>query len=273
MIRLLNQMDQEQVLDYIERNHMETTFLNASVRGFGLNNDRVTRRCGDYYGYFAGSELKGILPFYNVGSCIPHFEADEAIDAFIEVMKGKQFESLLGMRNYIHPLYKGLASSKEIVDYSESSYLINRSFKPGTATDGIFHNADGQDDETVEFIANAFRKGFNQALTPGEVRVILNQKLPEEDFVILKVDGKIAAQANIHTYTSKINQIGAVYTSEGSRGKGYCKAIVSELCRRIRERGKVPTLFVKKNNAPAVQAYHSIGFEQYEDYLMVKYKK
>ena len=273
MIRLLNRIDQDQVLDYIERNHMETTFLNANVIGFGLENDGVTRRCGDYYGYFAGNELKGILPFYNLGSCIPHFETDAAIVAFIDVMKNKQFESLLGMKSYTHPLYKGLESIKETLDYSESSYFINRNFKPVTSTGGIFHNVEDQDETTVDFIANAYHKGFNQALTHEEVRAILKQKLQEEDFIVLKVDGKIAAQANIQTNTSKINQIGAVYTSEGNRGKGYCKAIVSELCCRIKGRGKTPTLLVKKSNTPAVRAYQALGFEHYDDYLIIKFKK
>jgi uncharacterized protein len=78
--------------------------------------------------------------------------------------------------------------------------------------------------------------------------------------------------ANIQTYTSKINQIGGVYTLPEYRGKGYCKAIVSELCKRILGRGKMPTLSVKNNNTPAVCAYQSIGFKYYDDYLIVKFQ-
>ena len=80
----------------------------------------------------------------------------------------------------------------------------------------------------------------------------------------------MVAQAGIQTYTPKINQIGSVYTPEEERGKGYAKAIVSEICKRIIERGKMPTLMVNKDNTPAVRAYNALGFEHYDDYLIVK---
>jgi predicted GNAT family acetyltransferase len=44
------------------------------------------------------------------------------------------------------------------------------------------------------------------------------------------------------------------------------------MCRRIIEKGKLPTLSVKKNNTPALRAYTSIGFENYDDYLIVRFK-
>lgn len=272
VLRLLRQTDLEQVLAYIERNHMETTFLNANVVGFGLENDGKTRRCGDYYGYFVGKELKGILPFFNLGSCLPHFETDAAIPDFVEVMKDKQFDSLLGMRNCIYPLYKNLESSKETLNYSESSYFINHMLTPVITTEGSFCDAEAKDEEAVIYIANAYSQGFNHQHSLDEVRTILKQKLQDEDFILLKVNGKIVAQANVQTQTSKINQIGSVYTSDTYRGMGYCKAIVSELCRRIIGRGKTPTLMVKKQNTPAVRAYQALGFEPYQDYLIIRYR-
>ena len=61
MIRLLTQSDKEKIMDYIGRNELETSFLYANVIEFGIDNNPDMRRCGDYYGFFEGEELRGIL--------------------------------------------------------------------------------------------------------------------------------------------------------------------------------------------------------------------
>lgn len=69
----------------------------------------------------------------------------------------------------------------------------------------------------------------------------------------------------------KYGQIGVVGTLEEYRNKGFAKSVVSELCRCIIAKGKLPTLMVRENNLPAVKVYQKLGFEKYDDYLMVWY--
>jgi predicted GNAT family N-acyltransferase len=271
MIRLLTQADKEMILEYLGRNEIETSFLYANVIEFGVDNDPSRRRCGDYYGYFDGEILKGILPFYNLGSCIPHFEVDEAIPLFAAVMKERNFEFFMGMYKVIKPLYEEMKEDKETLAYDESSYFINRNLKP-FILDGVNFINSNEDDNVVDFVIEARVKGFNQTVVREDIEKSLIQRGEEEEFIFLKKDGRIIAQTCIQTYTPKINQIGAVYTTEQDRGKGYCKAIVSEMCRRIIHKGKLPTLTVKNMNLPAVKAYTALGFEHYDDYLIVRYK-
>ena len=273
MIRLLTQTDKEEILEYLKRNEVETSFLYANVIEFGVDNDRDIRRCADYYGFFDGEILKGILPFYNLGSCIPHFEAIEAVPLFAEVMKERNFEFLLGMQSIIKPLYEQTKAYKEVLTYDESSYFTNRTLKP-FILDGVnFIIARGVvSDNIVDFVLESRVKGFNQNATREDTKKSLLQRGEEEDYIFLEKDNRIVAQACVQTYTPKINQVGAVYTTEEERGKGYCKAIVSELCRRIIDKGKMPTLSVKKKNLPAVKAYTALGFKHYDDYLIVRYK-
>ncbi|MCY6356072.1 GNAT family N-acetyltransferase [Clostridium sp. ZS2-4] len=115
-------------------------------------------------------------------------------------------------------------------------------------------------------------KGFARKIDTEEASKMLCEKSEEEDWLFLIKDKKIVAQANIQTFTEDINQIGGVYTSEEHRRKGYCKAVVSEICRRILGRDKMPTLMVTKNNTPAVSAYSSLGFTHYDDYLIIQFK-
>ncbi|MDD2480669.1 MAG: GNAT family N-acetyltransferase [Lutispora sp.] len=270
MIRLLTQSDKQMILDYLARNEVETSFLYANIIQFGVDNMRHIRRCADYYGFFDGEELKGILPFYNLGSCIPHFEADEAVPLFAELMKERNFEFLLGMRKIVKPLYEEIKTHKQILECDESAYYVNKSFKPFIMDDVNYIDAKGADDEIVDFVINGRAKGFNQIVTREDAIKSLVQRGEEEEFIIAEKDGKMVAQACIQTYTPAISQIGGVYTVEEERGKGYCKAIVSEICKRIIAKGKMPTLSVKKNNTPAVRAYTALGFEHYDDYLIVR---
>lgn len=272
MIRLLTQADKEIVLEYLGRNEIETSFLYANVIEFGLDNRPDKRRCGDYYGYFEGEALKGILPLYNLGSCMPHYETDAAAPAFADIMKDRSFEFLIGMQKYIKPLYERLKEYKETKSYDESFYFVNRNFKPYTSVGLEFLNSDGSaNDKLANFVLRSRIKGFNQNTTIEEVKKSLQQRGEELEYLFLEKDGKTIAQACIQTYTPHINQIGAVYTAEEERGKGYCKTIVSEMCRRIIARGKLPTLSVKKHNTPAVRAYTALGFEHYDDYLIIRY--
>lgn len=273
MIRLLTQYDKQIILEYLERNEIETSFLHANIIQFGVENKADMRRCGDYYGFFSEGELKGILPFYNLGSCIPHYEADDAVPLFAELMKEKKFEFLLGMHKVIKPLYEEIKDYKIIREYDESAYFINKSFKPFVLNEVSFIDARRvRSDEVVDFVRNARARGFNNITSKEDIEKSLVERGEEEDFIIAQKEGRMVAQACVQTYTPQINQIGSVYTIEEERGKGYCKAVVSEICRKIIYKGKVPTLSVKKNNVPAVKAYTALGFEHYDDYLIVRCK-
>lgn len=273
MIRLLTQSDKQIILEYLERNEIETSFLYANIIQFGVENKADIRRCGDYYGFFSEGELKGILPFYNLGSCIPHYEVDDAIPSFAELIKEGKFEFLLGMHKVIKPLYEEIKDCRVIQAYDESAYFINKSFKPFILDEISFIDARRErSDEIVNFVKDARVKGFSNITTREDIEKSLIQRGEEEDFIIAEKEGRMVAQACVQTYTPQINQIGSVYTIEEERGKGYCKAVVSEICRKIIAKGKMPTLCVKKNNAPAIKAYTTLGFEHYDDYLIIRCK-
>lgn len=272
-VKVLTQKDKGLVLDYLERNHIETTFLIGNVNEYGLDNNKDLRRCGDYYGYFEEDELKGVLPIYNLGSCIPHFEAPGAVPYFSEIMKEREFGYLLGMSSVVDPLYEAIKDYKVVNENSDDSYFVNNDFKP-FVIDGL----DIEDyslvdkDKADEFIMDSRNRGFNESVTREQAARSIANRPPEEDVILELKDGECVALALIQTTTSKISQIGGVYTSVEHRGKGYCKAVVSELCRRIIERGKIPTLMVKKANTPAVKAYTALGFKHYADYRIISFK-
>lgn len=275
MIRLLTDSDRAIVFEYLARNEIETSFLYSNIIECGIDNIRDNKRCGDYYGFFKDSALTGIMPFYNMGSCLPHFEAEDAIPFFAQLIKERSFdEYLLGMKRVVGPVYEEVKVFKETIEFNESSYMANKNLKPYiiNGLEFIEPGESANDDEVINFLIRVRNKGFHENTNAEEVRKALSFSSPEEDRIIAIKDGKFVAYAKIQAYTNTIGQIGGVYTEEEERGKGYGKAVVSEICRRIFARNKIPTLIVKKNNLPALKAYTTLGFGNFDDYLLIKLK-
>lgn len=273
MISLLTEDHKDKVIKYLERDSIAGAFLLGNVLEFGLDNQKGQRRCGDYYGYFFKGDLIGILPFYNMGSCTPLWMDEAVIEPFAEIMLNYPFEFLIGMEKTVKPLYDMISAEKNILAYQESSYFVNKRFSSFTLENISFAKANELDpDSVVAFVKDAYWQGFGHSYSLEETQQFVAQRAAEEEFLFLLAEDKIVAQAYIQAATSEINQIGGVFTLEEERGKGYCKAILSELCQRIITRGKIPTLIVRNDNFPAIKAYTSLGFTHFDDYLLIKLK-
>ncbi|MDD4503570.1 MAG: hypothetical protein PHS15_01930, partial [Clostridiaceae bacterium] len=65
MLRPLNEWDRANLFYYLYRNEEEAAFLIGNVIHCGITNRSDILRCGDYFGYFEGYALKGVIAFYN----------------------------------------------------------------------------------------------------------------------------------------------------------------------------------------------------------------
>lgn len=265
MIRVLTDQDKDIVLNYLYRHNIETSFLTENVINFGLNNNRTNKKCGNYYGYFEGDKLKGILPFYNHGGCIPHYESTKAIKEFAELIANSKLDTLMGMEYIVEPLFILLNEIKELQFYAQTDYYINKNFTPFILEGAEFFRGNELPSKmTSEFIKKSLEDSYKLSTTITEDSI-------KDSFIFLVKNEQIKAQANIQTSTEKLNQIGSVYTLSSERGRGYGKAIVSEVCKRIISLGKLPTLLVRKNNTPAIKTYKALGFTHYDNYLFINF--
>ena len=130
---------------------------------------------------------------------------------------------------------------------------------------------EGVSKETIDFLILSNREGFNTIINEEQAEKILKERNAEEYYIFGKIDNEIVATACIQVNTDSISQIGGVFTKAIMRNNGYGKEIVSELSRRIVENNKIPTLFTDKTNVSALKVYASLGFELYDDYLMIEY--
>ncbi len=273
LISLLRKENTDEVIEFLKKDSIAGAFIIGNVLEFGLDNRKDQRRCGDYYGYFSKGQIAGILPFYNMGSCIPLYYKEEVIEPFAQIMVHRPLEMLIGMKKFVQPLYDIISTEKNMLTYQESSYFINNSLTPFLLEGCSFAEANELDHQRViDFVKDAYWYGFHQQYSLNEVEAFVKQRGVEEELLFLMAEGKMTAQAYVQASTDEINQIGGVYTVEGERGKGYCKALVSKLCHTIIKRGKTPTLIVRKNNFSALRAYASLGFTYFDDYLLIKFQ-
>lgn len=274
MMRLLTSYDIPEVEVYLERNHMETVFFSGNLARCGIENDGVNRRAGDYYGYFSESGLQGIAAFYNLGNVVAHFENAAAVEHFAEIMRQRRFEFFVGLKKMVEPLSLALQPHKEILGCEESYFYVNQALQP-YSLDCMHRIADVEDLEqetALSFVVEAYRQGFQRRFNREMAVKLIKERGPAEDFVFLLINDEPVAQALIQVVTGRIAQIGGVYTREEYRGRGYCKALVAELCRRIFTAGRIPTLLVRQNNFPALKAYQALGFTYYDEYLIAKFR-
>lgn len=79
-------------------------------------------------------------------------------------------------------------------------------------------------------------------------------------YVGIRCDGKLAAMAGERLKVPGYTEVSAVCTHPDYVGKGYARALMTEIMHRIRERGETPMLHVRADNTRAVQLYERLGF-------------
>ena len=79
-------------------------------------------------------------------------------------------------------------------------------------------------------------------------------------YVGIRFQGKLVAMAGERLKVPGYTEVSAVCTHPDHTGKGYARVLMTEIMRRIRERGETPMLHVRADNSRAVQLYERLGF-------------
>lgn len=91
-------------------------------------------------------------------------------------------------------------------------------------------------------------------------------QLRSDNYAVCEDNGKIVGVAGTHFETSYTLQLGNIFVDPKYRGKGIGRALTLAVVLGAIKTGRVPTLFVNKNNERAIELYESIGFEKYDEY-------
>jgi ribosomal protein S18 acetylase RimI-like enzyme len=80
------------------------------------------------------------------------------------------------------------------------------------------------------------------------------------NYVGIRCDGKLVAMAGQRMQVPGHTEVSAVCTHPEHTGKGHARLLMSEVMRRIGERGEIPFLHVREDNLRAIQIYENLGF-------------
>jgi len=78
----------------------------------------------------------------------------------------------------------------------------------------------------------------------------------------IRFEGKLVAMAGERLKVPGHTEVSAVCTHPEHTGKGYARVLMTEVMRRIRERGETPFLHVRQDNVRAVAIYNKLGFRE-----------
>jgi len=80
-------------------------------------------------------------------------------------------------------------------------------------------------------------------------------------YVGIRDGGKLVAMAGERLKVPGYTEVSAVCTHPDHGGKGYARALMLDVMKRIRARGEKPFLHVRQDNTRAVGLYEKLGFE------------
>lgn len=92
-------------------------------------------------------------------------------------------------------------------------------------------------------------------------------------FYCVKHGNKIVSAAGVHIVTPKIAQLGNIVTDETWRNRGLATLCTSALAGKLAAKGRIISLFVRKNNAPAIHIYKNLGFSKIRDIAFLLMQK
>lgn len=116
-----------------------------------------------------------------------------------------------------------------------------------------------------ELLNKFYLEHHSEAWTPIQFKV--------GPYYCVKQEGKIVSVAGVHIATPQIAHLGNVITDEAYRNRGYGTTCTSALAADLASKGRIISLFVRIDNAPAIHMYDKLGFRKTRDVTLVVMQK
>ena len=78
----------------------------------------------------------------------------------------------------------------------------------------------------------------------------------------IRKEGKLVAMSGERLKVPGHTEVSAVCTHPEHTGKGYAGILMTEVMKRIRDRGETPFLHVRQDNVRAIEIYRRLGFRE-----------
>ena len=106
--------------------------------------------------------------------------------------------------------------------------------------------------DELELLSKFYDEQHAEAWTPIQYKT--------GPYYCVKHQEKIVSAAGVHLVTPQIAQLGNIVTDDKWRGQGLGTACTSALASKLALKGRIISLFVKRDNMPAIRMYKKLGF-------------
>jgi ribosomal protein S18 acetylase RimI-like enzyme len=117
----------------------------------------------------------------------------------------------------------------------------------------------------LESLSRFYAEHHSEAWTPIQFKA--------GPYYCVKQEGKIVSAAGVHLVTPQIAQLGNIITDEAYRNRGFGTACTGTLAANLATEGRIISLFVRTDNAPAIHMYEKLGFSKTRDIMFLILRK
>jgi ribosomal protein S18 acetylase RimI-like enzyme len=247
-----------QILDYCARDPVERVFLEDVAR----------RRLGRFVGLEDGGELVGLC--HMGANLVP---SGEGTAAFAPAAARSKARMIIGEEGAVTALWE--AAAAELPRPREDRpgqpvYVMDTAPPPGST--GL-REATGADlDLLVPACAAAHEEELHVdplARDADGFRWRTRAQIEEGRSWLWEEDGVILFKAEASAWTPRAVQLQQVWTDPEARGQGNARRALADLIRLLLPRVPMVCLFVRAENARAIQLYDAIGMRHVLNYRSV----
>jgi hypothetical protein len=235
----------------------------------------------EFYGAFAGEELRAVLYLGTGGLAVPAGRDAAAIRALGELVAShaRSVRALIGPLEAVDELVPVLRAGGAEIRTDVAELFLEAG--PGDLDAGAVEpglRAASLDE--VDLVAQASSRAHVEEMGTDPIVAspaafvgrVARQVLEERVFVLLR-DGAIVFKAEVSAKCPVGAQISGVYTHPAHRGRGHAGRGTGELARRLLAEVPRVCLFVRADNQPARRVYDRIGFRHTRDYRTLFFRE
>jgi len=277
MIRLVKNKDHNHVLRLLEKDHAINLIMIFDVQTYGIDNQGHLFQ-GDYYGVFKNGLLQGVACLFNFGSLFFYVSDECLLPSLLERMVALERKPAYlvapadwGKRALSE--FEAHGVKPETIYEQQALGLTRASFKPRHAPGVRFARPD--DLANLIGLHREFQKEYFNRLTEAEEdmgRMALD-RMADFGIAVMEKDERLIAKAEVIVCSSRMAQVGGVYTEPQYRSQGYASACMTLLCEQILKEKKKVILNVAADNRPAMAVYKGLGFEWMYDTLLAVFSE
>jgi len=282
-LRLLRKGDEAALDAFLRDRAASSMFLRSNLRAGGIE-DRGETRQARYVGLFRAGALVAVAAHCWNGSLVLQAPtaAERVAAAAVEASRrGVRF--LLGPAAQVEAVRRSPLLSDRVAVKSSLEELMHLGLERLTVPPALSDSrlryrrgTAGDLDRLVEWRVAYEGEALGRAATAAilrEARCEVEQLRASGSLFVLEAGNEPVAMCAFNARLPDIVQLGGVFTPLSLRGRGYGRAVTAGALIAAREEGATDAvLFTGMENAPALRAYRSLGFERIGDYALVLFE-